>query len=68
MQSDFPILSPHDTLWIALQEMSLNQLAALPVVQDEMFCGLVTIEDIKNAWRLPARSRRLAESPPETGD
>ncbi len=68
MRSDFPLLRPHDTLWVALQEMSANQLATLPVVQGNAFCGLVSLDDVRNAWRFSARHRRRTEPTPVSGD
>src|SRR5690606_18150526 len=37
MQTRFPIVGPQETLWVALQEMSTYQLAALPVMHGDDF-------------------------------
>lgn len=57
MRSDFPILRPHDTLWVALQEMDSSQLNYLPVVDNGTFLGFVSLEHIENAWRIASRHR-----------
>jgi Zn-dependent protease/CBS domain-containing protein len=60
MRSDFPILQPHDTLWVALQEMDNSQLYYLPVVDNGIFLGLVSLDHIEDAWRPVSRRRDTA--------
>lgn len=50
MQTQFPVVAPQETLWVALQEMSTYQLAALPVMRGQMFCGIISLDDIKRIW------------------
>jgi Zn-dependent protease/predicted transcriptional regulator len=58
MRTDFPTLRPRDTLWIAHQEMNAEQLAALPVVDNGHFKGVISLDDIDQAWKLSSRQRR----------
>lgn len=58
MRSDFPLLRPRDTLWIAVREMDNSQLSALPVVENGIFLGLVSLEHVENAWRLKTKRHR----------
>lgn len=58
MRTDFPTLRPRDTLWIAHQEMNAEQLAALPVVDNGHFRGVVSLDDIDQAWKLSSHYRR----------
>lgn len=55
MRTDFPTLRPRDTLWVALQEMTTVQLNMLPVVEANVFRGVVSLDDIDQAWRLVSR-------------
>ncbi len=57
MRADFPVLQPRDTLWVALQEMTTAQMTVLPVVQEGVFAGVISMQDIQNAWRYSARRR-----------
>lgn len=68
MRTHFPSMNPGDTLWVALQEMGAHQLSALPVIQDGVFRGMVSFEDIQHAWRLVARRSWRAESSLHSGD
>jgi Zn-dependent protease len=69
MRSDFPHLGPHDALWVALHEMMAAQIDALPVMDEGEFVGLVSLREIKDAWRVRARrSRRRVEPTPVSGD
>lgn len=52
MRTNFPTLRPRDTLWVALQAMTADHLAMLPVVEENKFQGMVNLDDIKEAWRL----------------
>jgi len=58
MRTDFPTLRLRDTLWIAHQEMNAEQLAALPVVDNGQFRGVVSLDDIDHAWKLSPHHRR----------
>ncbi len=68
MRASFPVLHPNDTLWVALQEMTSVQLDSLPVVINTSFRGLVTLNDIKDAWKVLARRKRRAGSTLVSGD
>lgn len=50
MQTHFPAVEPRETLWVALQEMSTYQLAALPVMRGHTFCGIISLDDIRHIW------------------
>jgi Zn-dependent protease len=58
MQTSYPTLSPGDTLWVAVQEMTTSQLSMLPVVNGETLLGVVSIQEIQQAARLARRKRR----------
>jgi Zn-dependent protease/predicted transcriptional regulator len=51
MRVDFPVLALRDTLLVALKDMGSHNLALLPVVQDDQYCGAISLEDIEQAWR-----------------
>ncbi len=68
MQTDFPVLGLHDTLWVALREMNKSQLAALPVVEGDIFYGMVSLEDISHAWRIAPFRRQPKDSTFAPGD
>ena len=52
MRTDFPTLGLRDTLWVALQAMTTDHLTLLPVVEGNRFRGVVSLDDIDQAWRL----------------
>jgi Zn-dependent protease len=58
MRTDFPVIGPHDTLWVALREMTLHHLDSLPVLQQGRMVGLVTLDDIDRAWKTNSRRHR----------
>lgn len=58
MRSTFPIINLHDTLWVALREMTAHQLDSLPVLQQDRLVGLVSLTDIDQAWKTKLRRRR----------
>jgi CBS domain-containing protein len=58
MRTSFPCLRLRDTLWVALQEMNACQLAALPVVDNGLYLGVVRLDDINHAWRFAMRRKR----------
>ena len=57
MRTVFPSLHLRDTLWIALQQMVSARLGALPVVDGNEFHGMVTLDDVNNAWKYTSRIR-----------
>lgn len=68
MRTDFPVLQLQDTLWVALRVMNDCQLTKLPVVQDDVFQGVVSLEDIDRAWRILPSRRRDGSRPLISGD
>jgi len=68
MRTQFPSLRSRDTLWVALQEMHSFQLSALPVIDEGVFQGVISLEDIHHAWRFAARRRRRNEATLAPGD
>lgn len=52
MQTNFPTVQLHDTLWVALRIMNSSQLAKIPVVNEDIFQGIITLDDIEQAWRI----------------
>lgn len=50
MRTQFPVVKPQETLWVALQEMSTYQLVALPVMHGQEFYGIVSLDDIRRSW------------------
>jgi Zn-dependent protease len=52
MRTNFPTLNLRDTLWVALQAMTTDHLTMLPVVEENRFRGVVSLDDIDQAWRL----------------
>jgi Zn-dependent protease len=63
MRTDFPVVELHDTLWVTLRVMQSCQLARLPVVRDDIFQGMVSLDAIDKAWRLPPSRRKADHSP-----
>lgn len=57
MRAYFPVLQPRDTLWVALQEMTTARMTVLPVVREGTFAGVISMQDIQDAWRYSARRR-----------
>ena len=60
MQTHYPTLRMRDTLWVALQVMEEHRLSYAPVVDNGVFYGMIALEDIYRAWRLPRRRRQSA--------
>lgn len=52
MRIEFPSLQLHDTLWVALRMMNASQLTRLPVIQEGIFQGIISLDDVDHAWRL----------------
>jgi Zn-dependent protease len=57
MRTVFPSLRLRDTLWIALQQMISARLGALPVVDGNEFHGMITLDEVNNAWKYTSRLR-----------
>ena len=68
MRTDFPVLQLRDTVWVALQEMSAVNLAALPVVENNVFLGMVSLDDISHAWRFASRHNGRGDATLVSGD
>lgn len=66
MRTDFATLQLRDTLWVAVREMSLAQLSTLPVVHNDLFHGVVHLEDIDHAWRTSRKHARSRLHPGES--
>ena len=58
MQSSFPCIGLHDTLWVALRDMTNHHLDSLPVLHQGQLVGLITLDDIDQAWKIKSRRRR----------
>ncbi|MEO0226100.1 MAG: site-2 protease family protein [candidate division WOR-3 bacterium] len=54
MRRDFQIASPGDSLFDIQQKMADKRLSAVPVVEKGTLLGLLTLEDINEAYRLLA--------------
>ena len=68
MRTTFPNVKLSDTLWVALQEMSSFQLAVLPVLEDGIFQGVISLDDINHAWQFAGRQQRTTKAMPLSGD
>ena len=68
MRTDFPTLRLRDTLWVALRVMNTWKLAKLPVVQEEVFQGVISLDDIDRAWRVFQPQREDSRRQPAPGD
>jgi Zn-dependent protease len=64
MRTDFPKLQLSDTLWVALRAMNVSRLTSLPIVQEDVFQGTISLDDIDRAWRhLPLQRDGPKHSP-----
>lgn len=52
MRRNFPIASLGDSLYAVQQKMAAEKLSAVPVIENEELKGLLTLEDITEAYRL----------------
>lgn len=52
MRTDFPVAKPGEPLFDAQQRMSQARLGAMPVVDESKLVGLLTSQDINEAYRL----------------
>jgi Zn-dependent protease len=68
MRTTFPNLKLSDTLWVALQEMNSFQLAVLPVLENGLFQGVISLDDINRAWQFAGRHRGPVKAMPLSGD
>jgi CBS domain-containing protein len=62
MRTDFAVLVPGDTLWVAARELSKAGTDGLPVIENEQLAGIVYLDDIQQAWRLMHRRRKKIAS------
>jgi len=62
MCTDFPVLQLRDTLWVALKVMNSSQLARVPVVDEGLFRGVINLDDIERAWRIPIQQEGAEHS------
>jgi Zn-dependent protease/predicted transcriptional regulator len=62
MKTHYPTLKMRDTLLVALQVMEEHKLSGAPVVDDGVFYGMIALEDIHRAWRLPGKRRHSAKT------
>lgn len=51
MRTHFPSVRPKDPLWVAYEKLQRANLVAIPVIQQDTFCGLVTLTDIRYVMR-----------------
>ncbi|NDJ52599.1 MAG: CBS domain-containing protein [Chloroflexi bacterium] len=56
MQSEFPSIQSHETLWVTLQEMNAARLDVMPVVDQGQFKGLILRDNLNFAWRYTNRA------------
>jgi len=68
MRTTFPNVKLSDTLWVALQEMNSFQLAVLPVLENDLFQGVISLDDINRAWQFVGNKRRSTNAVPLSGD
>jgi len=62
MRTEFPTASPDQPLFDAQERMSMARLRAMPVVAEGKLLGLLTAQDINEAYRLLSASPHLLES------
>jgi Zn-dependent protease/CBS domain-containing protein len=62
MHTQFPTARPNESLAAAQERMGETRLRALPVLEQERFIGLLTSEDINQAYRLLTVNPEFAES------
>jgi CBS domain-containing protein len=61
MKASFPSTTPEELLYQANQRMHSAKVRAVPVIdQDENLVGILTNEDVNEAYRLFTASRELA--------
>ncbi len=52
MRREFPVLNPEESLFIAQKQMAEGRIGAVPVVEGETLVGMLTIQDVSEAYRL----------------
>ncbi len=52
MRQNFPVASPGDSLYMIQQKMAAEKLSAVPVIKNNELKGILTLEDINEAYRL----------------
>jgi Zn-dependent protease/predicted transcriptional regulator len=62
MRTDFPTAGPEESLFDVQERMNTARLRALPVVTAGKLSGLLTAQDINEAYRLLSASPQLAET------
>lgn len=62
MRTEFPTAAPDEPLFDAQQRMSMARLRAMPVMAEGKLAGLLTAQDINEAYRLLSASPHLLES------
>lgn len=63
MRSDFPVISTGAFLFDAQEQMARTQMRALPVADNGQVVGLLTAEDLNEAYRMLSISPQLALKP-----
>jgi len=59
MRTDFPVAQASDTLLDIQRKMQASGSSAISVVEGRRFLGLVTLEDVRNAFRLRPQPERV---------
>lgn len=62
MRTEFPTAAPDEPLFDAQERMSMARLRAMPVVAEGKLIGLLTAQDINEAYRLLSASPHLLET------
>jgi Zn-dependent protease/predicted transcriptional regulator len=62
MRTEFPVATPDEALFEVQERMSSARLHAIPVVIEGRLVGLLTAQDINEAYRLLSASPMLVES------
>ncbi len=52
MRREFPVVHPEESLFEAQKHMAERRIGAVPVVEGEVLVGLLTIQDVSEAYRL----------------
>lgn len=57
METEYPVMSPQDALWVALRVMEQRGLDVLPVMQDGTLLGLISATAIQSSGKLLKTNR-----------
>ncbi len=57
METEYPVMSPQDALWVALREMEHRGLDVLPVMQEGTLLGLISAASIQSSGKRLNASR-----------